>query len=115
MISGVEFYSFVKEGLDKHGTSIFIRKKSNGTYNPETGMMEGATEETPVKALVRYYDTTELSENIHTNDIEYRFQFDGELGYNDEILYSGKVYKVINIKKMILQDNNLLYTVQGRA
>ncbi len=106
----------VIEAIDEYGSSITLNSIIPGVYDTTTG--ETADTVTPhvMKALPKDYKGKELDAlDVHVNDIKFMLYHSGAIGYHDKIVYNSVTYNLLNIDKKILQDINIVYTIQGRA
>jgi len=106
----------IQDALDEYGSSITLNVVTIGGYDPVEG--EGLEIITPhnIKSLIKDYTTKDLeNQAIHVNDIKFRFYYNSEISYDDQIVFGGKTYSLENIDKKIFQDENLIYTIQGRV
>jgi len=116
MSDATDVINDIQEAIDEYGSDIILNIITIGGYDPIEG--EGSDTPTPhnLASLIADYTTKELeSPNIHVNDIKFRFYYNGEIGYDDQIVFGGKTYSLENIDKQILQNENLIYTIQGRV
>ena len=106
----------IKEAILEYGSTITLNIVTEGAYNPVTGDTDDTITPRPVKALPRNYTSKELeSPDIYVKDIKFLLYFDGEINYSDNLIFNGKTYTLLNIDKKFLQDENLIYTIQGRV
>ncbi len=107
----------VIEAIEEYGSTVTLNIITAGTHDTVNGGTTGDTT-VPVstKALPKNYTSKELQNTeIHATDIKFMIYHSTEIAYKDNIVYDGKTYKLLNIDKKILQDLNIIYTIQGRA
>jgi len=106
----------IQEAVLEYGSSITLNTIVKGAYDPVEGEATDIVTPHSMKSLINDYTTKELeNNNIRTTDIKFRFYYAGSIGYDDQIVFDGKTYTLENIDKKILQDENLIYTIQGRV
>jgi len=106
----------IQEAVLEYGSSIILNTIVKGAYDPAEGEGPDIITPHPMKSLINDYTTKELeNDNIRITDIKFRFYYAGAIGYDDQIIFDGKTYSLENIDKKILQDENLIYTIQGRV
>ena len=106
----------IQEALEEYGSSIVFNSIVLGPYDPVLGEAPKIITPHPTKALISDYTSKELENNdININDVKFRFYYNGIIDYSDNIIFGGKTYNLMNVDKKILQDENLIYTLQGRA
>ena len=106
----------LKEAILEYGSTITLNIITEGAYNPVTGDTDDTITPHPMKALPKNYTSKELeSPDIYVKDIKFMLYFDGEIDYTDNLIFNGNTYNFLNIDKMILQDETLVYKIQGRV
>ncbi len=104
------------EAIDEYGSAITLNSITTGVYDTTTGLTADTVVPHVMKALPKDYTSKELdNKDIHINDIKFVLYFDGPIGYDDKIIFNSVTYNLLNIDKKILQDVNIVYTIQGRA
>jgi len=104
----------IQEALDEYGSAITLQIITKGALDLDTGRKAETIVEHNIQALPGTYGKDEQNENVHPKDIKFRFYFDSEIGYEDRIIFQGETYGIEQIDKKILQNENLIYTIQGR-
>jgi len=127
----------IEQAFNEYGSSITVSKVTNSVYYPDIGSLisdginflecatmlqcsdimicsDGITN-IQTKAIIGTFDITQLNENIHKDDVVFKFYTAQTIEYSDTITYNSIEYKIVNIKPKILQDTVIFYTVQGRA
>lgn len=106
----------IVEAITEYGSSCTLRIVAKGLYNTTTGETSNVNTDVPTKCLIMNYDNKELeSPDIHVDDLKFFIYYDGDVSIKDKIIFSGKTYNFMKVDKKILQDVNLLYTIQGRV
>ena len=106
----------IKEAILEYGSTITLNIVTEGAYNPVTGESDDIITPHSMKSLPKNYTSKELeSPDIYVKDIKFLLYFDGEIDYNDNLIFNGKTYTFLNIDKKFLQDENLIYTIQCRV
>ncbi len=116
MSEALEAIKDIKQALNDYGSDITIKINVEGVYDPVEG--EGLPSITNVvtKALVDNYNRMEMQDpNVNLKDKKFKLFYDGEIDHNDTILFDGKIYSIERIDKKILQNENLMYVIQGRV
>lgn len=115
MSEALEAITDIKQALNDYGSDITIKINVEGVFDPIEG--EGLPSITNVvtKAFVSNYSSKELiNPDIKITDTKFTLYYDGDLTYEDTIVFSGKTYSFENIDKQILQNETLKYVIQGR-
>lgn len=106
----------IQDALAEYGSSVTLQLITRGAYDTTTGETADVVVNTPLKALPQNYDTRDIDGvKILATDIRFLLYYDGEIGDEDKIVFNSVTYNLLKIDKKILQDANLLYTLQGRA
>jgi len=106
----------IQEALLEYGSDIILKKVTKGTYDPDTGEDTASITDIPMQALPRNYNRKEMEDpNVHIKDKEFRLYYNGEIDYDDKIEYKGKIYSLERIDTKDFQNEELLYTIQGRV
>ena len=106
----------IKADINEDGSTITLNIVTEGAYNPVTGDTDDIVTPYPMKCFPKNYTSRELeSPDIHVKDIKFVLYFDGEIDYNDNIIFDGNTYTLLNIDKNIYKDENLIYFIQGRV
>ena len=106
----------IKEAILEYGSTITLNIITEGAYNTVTGDTDDIITPHSMKSLPKNYTSKELeSPDIYVKDIKFLLYFDGEIDYSDNLIFNGQTYKMLNIDKKFLQDENLIYTIQGRV
>ncbi len=105
----------IVEAINDYGSSITLNIITKGVYDYDTGDTADTNAPVAMEALIKSYKSKELENtDIHVDDIKFIIYLDGPVEYKDNITFNGQVYKLLNIDPKYLQDENLMYTIQGR-
>ena len=115
MSDATEAIEDIIEAINEYGSSITLNIITKGVYNTTTGETSDTNAPVTMKALIQSYTSKELQNtDIHADDIRFVIYLDGAVEYKDTITFDSQVYKLLNIDPKYLQDENLMYTIQGR-
>ena len=105
----------IQDALEEYGSDITLQIITQGAFNSNTGMKEVVIVPFLLKAIISTYSNKEaVDPNIHPKDIKFRFYSTQSIGYTDKILFQGDTYSIERFDKKIFQNENLIYTIQGR-
>ena len=106
----------IKEALEEYGSNIELRQITTGIFNPGEGETLDTFVDKPLKVLIKKYNSFERQNTeIHNDDLKLMLYFDESITYDDRIILLSSPYKILNIDKKVLQNENLFYTLQIRA
>jgi len=116
MSDATEAIEDIIEAINEYGSSITLNIITKGEYDPVAGESSDITTPIITKALPKNYTSRELQNpDIHITDIKFMIYYDSEIAYKDNLVFDGKTYNLLNIDKKILQDETIIYTIQGRV
>ena len=106
----------VIDAITEYGSTITLKSITPGAYDTTTGETADVIADTITKALPKDYKGTELeAPDVYVDDVKFMLYTSDVITYHDKIVYDSVTYNIININKKILQDLNIVYTIQGRA